>query len=133
METGTGTVHKIKESVFGGGRMLYSEFKTKEVINIKDCKRLGRVTDFEFDECSGQICKIIVAGGSGFFDWFKCEPDYTIPYHDIKQVGPDIILVDVKEPASGADGPPRRRKDDGAKKDIEVWIGRTIRENTSGV
>ena len=97
METGTGTVHKIKESVFGGGRMLYSEFKTKEGINIKDCKRLGRVTDFEFDECSGQICKIIVAGGSGFFDWFKCEPDYTIPYHDIKQVGPDIILVDVKE------------------------------------
>ena len=41
--------------------MLYSEFKSKEVINIKDCKRLGRVTDFEFDECTGQICKIIVA------------------------------------------------------------------------
>ncbi len=77
--------------------MLYSEFRTKEVINIKDCKRLGRVTDFEFDECSGQICKIIVSGGSSFFDWFKCEPDYTIPYHDIKQVGPDIILVDVKD------------------------------------
>lgn len=77
--------------------MLYSEFRSKEVINIKDCKRLGKVTDFEFDECCGQIRKIIVSGGSSFFDWFKCEPDYTISYKDIKQVGPDIILVDVKE------------------------------------
>ena len=78
--------------------MLYSDFKCKEVINIKDCKRLGKVTDFEFDECTGQICKIIVScGGVGsFFDWFKCDSDYTIPYCDIKQVGPDIILVDVK-------------------------------------
>lgn len=96
METETGNMHRIKESVLRGGRMLYSEFKKKEVINIKDCQRLGRVTDFEFDECSGQICKIIVSGGSSFFDWFNCEPDYTIPYCDIKQVGPDIILVDVK-------------------------------------
>ena len=68
--------------------MLYSDFKSKEVINIKDCKRLGKVTDFEFDECSGQICKIIVACGCSVFDWFKCESDYTIPYRDIKQVGP---------------------------------------------
>lgn len=96
METGGRGTHKIEESVFRGKRMLYSDFKCKEVINIKDCKRLGKVTDFEFDECSGQICKIIVSGGNSFFDWFKCEPECTIPYRDIKQVGPDIILVDVK-------------------------------------
>lgn len=77
--------------------MLYSDFRAKEVINIKDCKRLGRVTDFEFDECGGQICKIIVSCGGSFLDWFRCEPDYEILYCDIKQIGPDIILVDVKE------------------------------------
>ncbi len=76
--------------------MLYSDFRCKEVINIKDCKRLGKVMDFEFDECSGQICKLIVGSGTAFFDWFKCEPDYEIPYKDIRQIGPDIILVDVK-------------------------------------
>ena len=95
METGTGTVHKIKESVFGGGRMLYSEFKTKEVINIKDCKRLGRVTDFEFDECSGQICALIIPSGNKFFNFFDNEPDYVIPYKNIKKIGPDIIIVDI--------------------------------------
>ena len=91
------SAHIIQQSVLMGRKMLYSEFKSKEVINMKDCKRLGKVTDFEFDECTGQICKIIVAGGGSFFDWFKCEPDYVIPYKDIKQIGPDIILVDVKE------------------------------------
>ena len=78
-------------------KVLYTEFKSKEVINIKDCKRLGRVVDFEFDECGGQICKLIVSNGNSFLDWFKCEQDCTIPYRDIRQVGPDIILVDVRE------------------------------------
>ena len=41
--------------------MLYSEFCSKEVINLCDCEKLGRVVDFEMDECSGQILKIIVA------------------------------------------------------------------------
>lgn len=97
-----GGLHRIIKVFSGRQGMLYSEFKTKEVINIKDCKRLGKVTDFEFDECTGQICKIIVTGCCSFFDWFKCEPDYTIPYRDIKQIGPDIILVDVKEACGGS-------------------------------
>ena len=29
--------------------MLFSDFKKKEVINLKNCQKLGRVTDFEFD------------------------------------------------------------------------------------
>ena len=44
--------------------MLYSEFKSKDVININNCKKLGRVCDLEFDPCSGCICKIIVPGGN---------------------------------------------------------------------
>ena len=40
--------------------MLFSELRNKDVINIKDCKKLGRVCDLEFDPCSGCICKIMV-------------------------------------------------------------------------
>ena len=29
--------------------MLFSEFKKKEVINLKNCQKLGRVADFEFE------------------------------------------------------------------------------------
>lgn len=39
--------------------MLFSDFKEKEVINIRDCRRLGKVTDFEFDECKGCILSLI--------------------------------------------------------------------------
>ncbi|MCD7737493.1 MAG: PRC-barrel domain-containing protein, partial [Lachnospiraceae bacterium] len=29
--------------------MLFSELKNKEVIDIKDCKKLGKIQDLEFD------------------------------------------------------------------------------------
>ncbi|MBQ7954249.1 MAG: YlmC/YmxH family sporulation protein [Lachnospiraceae bacterium] len=75
--------------------MLFSEFKCKSVINLRDCKCLGKVSDMEFDERCGCICKIIVPKGSKFCNLLKAESDYVIPYKDIKQIGPDIILVDI--------------------------------------
>lgn len=75
--------------------MLFSELKCKDVINIRDCKKLGRVSDLEFDECSGCIRKIIIPGGK-MLSFLNCEPDIVIPYKDIRQIGPDIILVDLK-------------------------------------
>lgn len=77
--------------------MLFSELRAKEVINIRDCKRLGKVSDFEFDECNGCIHKLIVPGSSNkLLSFFQCEQcDYVIPYKNIKQIGPDIILVDI--------------------------------------
>ncbi|MBQ7777187.1 MAG: YlmC/YmxH family sporulation protein [Lachnospiraceae bacterium] len=75
--------------------MLYSEFKNKEVINIRDCRCLGRVTNFEFDECSGCICKIFVCDCGRLFCLFKPDTETAIPFKNIKQIGPDIILVDI--------------------------------------
>ena len=75
--------------------MLFSELKCKEVINIRDCKKLGCVCDLEFDECSGCICKIIVPGGNKLFGFLRCEHEIAICLKDIKQIGPDIILVDI--------------------------------------
>lgn len=75
--------------------MLFSEFKKKEVINLKNCQKLGRVADFEFDECTGQIYKLIVPGNNKLYGLFCSDPDYVICYKDIKQIGPDIIIVDI--------------------------------------
>ena len=75
--------------------MLFSELKCKEVINIRDCRKLGHVCDMEFDECKGCISKIMVPGSSGLWNFLHCEPDIVIPYKDIRQMGPDIILVDI--------------------------------------
>ncbi len=75
--------------------MLFSEFKKKEVINLKNCQKLGRVTDFEFDECTGKIFKLIVSGNNKLSCFFGNDDDYVICYKDIKQIGPDIIIVDI--------------------------------------
>lgn len=75
--------------------MLFSEFRCKDVINIKDCKRLGRVCDMEFDHCTGCICKIMVPGCSKILCFLNGQPNIVIPYCNIKQIGPDIILVDI--------------------------------------
>ena len=77
--------------------MLFSELKCKEVINLRDCRKLGHVTDFEFDQCSGCICKLIVPGGAKWNSFFSCETDHVICYNDIKLIGPDIIIVDLPE------------------------------------
>ena len=50
--------------------MRICDLKQKEVINIKDCKRLGFVGDVK---------------------------EYVIPFCDIKQIGDDIILVELRE------------------------------------
>ncbi len=75
--------------------MLFSEFKCKDVINIRDCKKLGKVIDLEFEPCSGCICRIIVSGGNKWWGILCGESDIFIAFKDIKQIGPDIILVDI--------------------------------------
>ena len=58
--------------------MLFSELKCKDVINIRDCKKLGHVCDLEFDECSGCICKIMVPGGNQWLGFLRCEPTNVV-------------------------------------------------------
>ena len=53
------------------------------------------VCDLEFDECKGCICKIMVPGSCKILGLFKCEPEIAICWKDIRQIGPDIILVDI--------------------------------------
>ncbi len=76
--------------------MTFSELRCKDVINIRDCRKLGRVCDMEWDACSGCVRKIMVPGCSKMLSFMRCEPEIVICYQDIKQIGPDIILVDVK-------------------------------------
>ncbi len=76
--------------------MLYSEFCSKEVINLCDCQRLGRVVDFEMDECDGRILKLMVAKSGKWCSFFAPDVEYTIDFCDIRQIGPDVILVELK-------------------------------------
>ena len=72
------------------------DFKHKEVINIKDAKRLGYVQDVTADFKTGTINEIIVPGNNtGFFNIFSTGNELVIPWSSIKVIGDDIILVEV--------------------------------------
>ncbi|MDR0924905.1 MAG: YlmC/YmxH family sporulation protein [Hungatella sp.] len=75
--------------------MRICDLKQKEVINICDCRRLGYVGDVDFDMETGCLIAIIVPGPGCFCGFLVREREYVIPFCDIRQVGPDIILVNV--------------------------------------
>lgn len=75
--------------------MTFFDLKQKEVINCKDCMKLGCVADIELDPMNGQLCGLIVPAPVRFFSCFSKCVRYYIRYCDIVRIGPDIILVDV--------------------------------------
>ena len=75
--------------------MRFCELRQKEVINVKDCMRLGYVSDLEFEPATGCIRRLIVPGPCRILGIFGNEQEYYIDYCCICQIGPDIILVDV--------------------------------------
>lgn len=76
--------------------MRICELKQKEVINVKDCRRLGYVGDVDFDICTGCMLALIVPGPGCFCGFLGREKEYIIPFCDICQIGDDIILVEVR-------------------------------------
>ncbi len=75
--------------------MTFLDLRQKEVINCKDCKRIGCVADVDFDPNTGQICALIVPEAIHLFSCFGRSEKYYIRFCDVVRIGPDIILVDV--------------------------------------
>ena len=76
-------------------KMRFSEMRKKEVISIRECRRLGHICDLEIDEKRGQICSIVVPGCHWIGSFWRDDPEIVIPYSCIRQFGADIILVDI--------------------------------------
>ncbi len=75
--------------------MRIYELREKEVVNICDCKRIGFVADVEIDPKNGCVEAIIVPECSKLCGLFGKDNEYVIPWNCIRQIGPDIILVEV--------------------------------------
>ena len=73
-----------------------SDLYCKEVICVRDGRRLGFITNARLELPEGRICAVIVPGPCRFFGLWGRRDDYVIPWHCIKRIGPDIVLVDVK-------------------------------------
>lgn len=72
-----------------------SEIRCKEVINVADGCRLGYAEDFEIDLQDGRLIALLIPGPCRFLGLFGRDSDYVVPWHSVKKIGCDIILVDV--------------------------------------
>ena len=71
------------------------DFRKKEVINIKDGRRLGFVQDVTADLKTGVIKEIIVPGDNKLFGLFSNNDEIIIPWEAIKCISDEIILVEI--------------------------------------
>ncbi len=72
-----------------------SELRCKEVICVGDGRRLGFVSDVQVQVPEGCILALIVPGPCRYLGMLGRREDYVIPWHCIRRIGPDIILVEV--------------------------------------
>lgn len=75
--------------------MRMCDLKEKEVINCRDGERLGYVCDIEFDINTGVITHLIIPGPCKIWGILGRDHEYVISFCCIKQIGTDVILVDV--------------------------------------
>lgn len=73
----------------------FLELRSKEVINLADGKRLGRIVDIVFELPSGKIKGLVVPVCDGGFSLFKSPQQAFIPFDQICKIGEDTILVEV--------------------------------------
>ena len=73
----------------------FCELKGKEVINIVDGKKLGRIIDIVFDTQCGRVLGIVVPSYNKSWNIFKASDDIFIPFGCICKFGDDAILVQI--------------------------------------
>ena len=71
------------------------DFREKEVINVCDGKRLGCVSEVEFNVCDGRLTAIVVPVEGGFLG-FGGKERIVIPWEKIERIGEDVILVNAE-------------------------------------
>jgi len=100
-------------SEIGFGTTSFLELRQKEVVNVLDGRKLGRMTDLVF--CAGdrgEVRGIIVPFGKRGF--FTRAQDIFIPWHCIRKIGEDVILVElIIDCAHAGHGHKRKRRYDG--------------------
>lgn len=74
-----------------------SSFTKKEIVNVKDGRRLGFLTDVEVDLDTGHVEAIAVSVPMKILPMGSDCRELVIPFEKIKKIGEDIILVNVEE------------------------------------
>ncbi len=77
--------------------MSLSELRTKDVVNTRDGRRLGKVMDIEFDDRNGHVEALVVPGEFSVGSMLRGEKcGIVIPWQRICKIGENVILVELE-------------------------------------
>lgn len=68
----------------------YNELKSKEIVNLCDGAKMGRIIDVIFNSDSGRVSGLVAPGEKHLF---KKNEDVFIPLEKVRRIGDDVILV----------------------------------------
>lgn len=75
--------------------MTFTELKQKDVVNVRDGKRLGKPIDLSLNE-DACVDALIVPLPGGILNLLKQEKEgCMIPWNRVLRIGNDVILVDI--------------------------------------
>ena len=75
--------------------MKLSELQRKDIINLKDGKRVGKIVDVEFDINSGYMIHFVIEKANFVRNLFSTTDELNIKFTQIKKLGEDVILIDI--------------------------------------
>ena len=70
--------------------MSYNELRTKEVVNVQNGARMGKIIDMIIDTNGRDVLGLVVPGVRRIF---RANEDIFIPWCNISKIGDDVILV----------------------------------------
>lgn len=71
--------------------MRLSELQAKDIVNVIDGKKLGRIIDVVVD--GGKMYNLVIEPKRFFLNIFKRGEEVTIKWENIEKIGEDVILV----------------------------------------
>ncbi len=72
--------------------MLLKELQTRDVINVVDGSKLGRLTDLEIDFATGKINSITISRNKGLSGFFGND-QINLSWDKIVKIGGEVIIV----------------------------------------
>ena len=74
--------------------MRLSDLQSKDIVNINDGKKIGRIIDASIND-AGMIEYLSIERFCGINGLFNKDNETTITFKQIKRIGEDVILVDI--------------------------------------
>ena len=73
--------------------LTFCELREKEIVNLADGKRLGRLVDLALS-CNGRVIGLMAPGGRRTMKGIGKDAVF-IPWQNITKIGDDVILVNL--------------------------------------